>query len=195
MAPQNISDRVTETTPLLQDQTDIVAVPADTTHLENGAIETTNGSARRTQRPVTAEVQGSLKYIVPAISLGVCLPELLGIGSIVMNADNEHQVFLAALDQTIIVASYGKIGSDLKALNLTSWIATSYFLTLTSFQPLYGRLSDIFGRKACLIFAYVVFGLGGLFCGLSQNIYQLIAARVGPSPLLSRPFFCHLIAV
>jgi MFS family permease len=91
---------------------------------------------------------------------------------------NDRQIFLAAIDQTIIVASYGKIGSELNALNLTSWIATSYFLTLTSFQPLYGRLSDIFGRKSCLIFAYVVFGAGGLFCGLAQNINQLIAGRV-----------------
>lgn len=76
------------------------------------------------------------------------------------------------------MASYGKIGSDLQALNLTSWIATSYFLTLTSFQPLYGRLSDIFGRKACLLFAYAVFGTGSLFCGLARNINELIAARV-----------------
>ncbi|KAL4784568.1 major facilitator superfamily-domain-containing protein [Aspergillus varians] len=99
----------------------------------------------------------SLRYILPAISVGV---------------------FLSAADQTIIVASYGKIGSDLNALNLTSWIATSYFLTLTSFQPLYGKLSDIFGRKSCLLFAYAVFGIGCLFCGLAQNIYQLIAARI-----------------
>ncbi|OJJ06266.1 hypothetical protein ASPVEDRAFT_45672 [Aspergillus versicolor CBS 583.65] len=98
-----------------------------------------------------------LSYIIPAISLGI---------------------FLSAADQTIIVASYGKIGSDLNALNLTSWIATSYFLTLTSFQPLYGKLSDIFGRKSCLLFAYAVFGTGCLFCGLAQNIHQLIAARV-----------------
>ncbi|KAL4743138.1 hypothetical protein BDV11DRAFT_202124 [Aspergillus similis] len=88
------------------------------------------------------------------------------------------EVFLSAADQTIIVSSYGKIGSDLKALNLTSWIATSYFLTLTSFQPLYGKLSDIFGRKSCLLFAYAVFGTGCLFCGLAQSIHQLIAARV-----------------
>lgn len=79
------------------------------------------------------------------------------------------------------MASYGQIGSDLKALNLTSWIATSYFLTLTSFQPLYGKLSDIFGRKACLLFAYAIFGTGCLFCGLAQNIEHLIAARVGLS--------------
>ncbi|KAJ5716721.1 hypothetical protein N7493_008632 [Penicillium malachiteum] len=72
------------------------------------------------------------------------------------------------------MASYGQIGS----LNLTSWIATSYFLTLTSFQPLYGKLSDIFGRKPCLLFAYTIFGIGNLGCGLARNINDLIAARI-----------------
>ena len=52
-----------------------------------------------------------------------------------------------------------------------------YFLTLTSFQPLYGKLSDIFGRKACLLFAYSVFGLGCLLCGVSGNLQELVAAR------------------
>ncbi|KAI1940415.1 hypothetical protein LOZ66_002009 [Ophidiomyces ophidiicola] len=98
-----------------------------------------------------------LKYIVPAVSVGV---------------------FLSAADQTIIVACYSKIGSDLKALNLTNWVATSYFLSLTSFQPLYGRLSDIFGRKPCLLFGYTVFGLGCIFCGLARDIKELIGARI-----------------
>ncbi|KAL6236271.1 hypothetical protein BDW75DRAFT_229601 [Aspergillus navahoensis] len=114
----------------------------------------------RTEEGSAASKQGSglnLRYILPALSIGI---------------------FLSAVDQTIIVSSYGKIGSDLKALNLTSWIATSYFLTLTSFQPLYGKLSDIFGRKSCLLFAYAVFGIGCLCCGLAQSIHQLIAARV-----------------
>lgn len=56
-------------------------------------------------------------------------------------------------------------------------ILTRYFLTLTTFQPLYGRLSDIFGRKECLLFAYSVFGLGCLGCGLAGDIVQLCAAR------------------
>ncbi|KAB8229341.1 putative MFS multidrug transporter [Aspergillus alliaceus] len=116
-----------------------------------------NGESQETQNKNTKEATPRLSLIFPAISIGV---------------------FLSAADQTIIMASYGQIGSDLHALNLTSWIATSYFLTLTSFQPLYGKLSDIFGRKACLLWAYAVFGIGCLFCGLAQNIHQLIAARV-----------------
>jgi MFS family permease len=52
-----------------------------------------------------------------------------------------------------------------------------YFLTICSFQPLYGKLSDTFGCKAALLFAYSVFGLGSLCCGLARNISELIAAR------------------
>jgi len=77
-----------------------------------------------------------------------------------------------------VVSSYGAIGNDFHELNRTSWIATAYLLTTTSFQPLYGKLSDIFGRKASLLFAYAVFGLGCLGCGLSTSLEQLIAARV-----------------
>ncbi|CAG8923540.1 unnamed protein product [Penicillium salamii] len=120
-------------------------------HVESGCSEAEDPKA---PPPGT---QTKLKYLIPAISVGV---------------------FMSAADQTIIMASYGQIGSDLKALNLTSWIATSYFLSLTSFQPLYGKLSDIFGRKPCLLFAYAIFGTGCLFCGLARNINELIAARV-----------------
>ncbi|KAG5806788.1 hypothetical protein H9Q74_006821 [Fusarium xylarioides] len=86
-------------------------------------------------------------------------------------------VYLAAADQLLTVATYAKIGNELNALNNTSWIATAYFLTLTSSQPLYGKLSDIFGRKPCLLFAYIVFSLGSLGCGLAQDMAQLCAAR------------------
>ncbi|KAI9837878.1 MAG: hypothetical protein M1837_002698 [Sclerophora amabilis] len=102
------------------------------------------------------DVYKKMKYILPALGVGI---------------------FMSAGDQTIIVSSYGKIGSDLKALNSTSWIATAYFLTLTSFQPLYGKFSDIFGRKQALLFAYTIFGLGCLWCGLARSMNELIVAR------------------
>ncbi|KIJ52240.1 hypothetical protein M422DRAFT_776354 [Sphaerobolus stellatus SS14] len=87
-------------------------------------------------------------------------------------------IFLSAMDGTIVASSYASIGSDLKQLQSMSWIATGYMVTLTSFQPLYGKLSDIFGRKACLLSSYCIFGLGCLFCGLATSMEQLIAARI-----------------
>lgn len=88
-------------------------------------------------------------------------------------------IFLAFLDQSIVAAINGEIGSDLHALRNVSWIATAYFLTMTASQPLYGKLSDVFGRKPCLLFAYTMFGVGSLGCGLTRSMGGLIAARVG----------------
>lgn len=115
-----------------------------------------NGQGRGHQYEGMPEVKAKLWYIVPAVGIGI---------------------FLSAADQTIIISCYGKIGSDLKSLENTSWVATAYFLTLSSFQPLYGKMSDIFGRKSCLLFGYAVFGLGCLWCGLARNMNELIAAR------------------
>ena len=61
-----------------------------------------------------------------------------------------------------------------------------YFLTLTSFQPLYGKLSDIFGRKPCLLFSYSIFGLGCLFCGFARNLGELVGARAFAGECLNR---------
>ncbi|KAK7222700.1 hypothetical protein V2G26_010703 [Clonostachys chloroleuca] len=87
-------------------------------------------------------------------------------------------IFLAAADSTIALVSYATISSELDALNLASWIMTAYALTLASIQPLYGKLCDIFGRKECLLAAYVLFALGCLVCGFARSIEELIAARV-----------------
>ncbi|KAG5338219.1 hypothetical protein C0989_007948 [Termitomyces sp. Mn162] len=81
------------------------------------------------------------------------------------------------MDGTIVVSAYAAIGSELNQLHNTSWIATAYMLTTTSFQPLYGKLSDIFGRKSCLLFAYTIFAIGCLGCGLARNMNELIMSR------------------
>ncbi|CAG8510219.1 8224_t:CDS:2 [Paraglomus occultum] len=86
-------------------------------------------------------------------------------------------IFLAALDQTIVGTSLYRIGADFKALNQIAWVATSYLLTATAFQPTYGKISDIFGRKATFLFAILVFELGSLLCGLAPNMTLLIIFR------------------
>ncbi|KAH0582295.1 hypothetical protein H2248_011932 [Termitomyces sp. 'cryptogamus'] len=86
-------------------------------------------------------------------------------------------IYLCAMDGTIVVSAYAVIGSEFNQLHNTSWIATAYMLTTTSFQPLYGELSDIFGRKSCLLFAYTIFAIGCLGCGLARSMNELIISR------------------
>lgn len=85
--------------------------------------------------------------------------------------------FLAAVDGTCVASIMGTIGSEFKTSREIQWIGTSYLLTQTAFQPLYGRFSDIFGRKTATLFASFFFALGCLLCGLSQTFYQLCIAR------------------
>ncbi|CAG8635263.1 7875_t:CDS:2, partial [Cetraspora pellucida] len=86
-------------------------------------------------------------------------------------------VFLAALDQTIVSTALPKIVSDFNGLDQMAWVATSYLLTTTSFQPIYGKLSDIFGRKTTFLGAIIVFELGSLLCGVATNMVSMIIYR------------------
>ncbi|KAK3838636.1 MAG: major facilitator superfamily domain-containing protein [Linnemannia elongata] len=86
-------------------------------------------------------------------------------------------VFLSSLDQTIVSVCTPKIANEFKALNEVPWVGTAYLLTSTAFQPLYGRFSDIFGRKATFLFAIVVFLIGSALCGASQNMTMMIVSR------------------
>jgi EmrB/QacA subfamily drug resistance transporter len=86
-------------------------------------------------------------------------------------------MLLAALDQTIVSTALPKIASDLHGLNKLSWVATAYLLTSAVVTPLYGKISDLFGRKKVFQFAIVVFLLGSALCGLSQNMDELVFFR------------------
>jgi EmrB/QacA subfamily drug resistance transporter len=86
-------------------------------------------------------------------------------------------MFLAALDQTIVGTALPTIVNSLHGLNHMSWVVTAYLLTSTISTPLYGKLSDQFGRKGIFQFAIVVFLVGSALAGLSQNMLQLIAFR------------------
>ncbi|KZT00344.1 MFS general substrate transporter [Laetiporus sulphureus 93-53] len=85
--------------------------------------------------------------------------------------------FLAALDQTIVSTSMPTIASEFNKLNEQSWIATSYLLTSTVFQPFFGRASDLWGCKAMLITAIVLFEFGSLMTATAQNFIWLCCAR------------------
>jgi EmrB/QacA subfamily drug resistance transporter len=86
-------------------------------------------------------------------------------------------VFLAALDQTVVGTALPRIITDLGGNGLYTWAFTAYLLTSTISGPLYGKLSDLFGRRPIFLFGIGIFMVGSLLAGLSQEMWQLIAAR------------------
>ena len=166
--PDPSSLAATERSPLLASPSEQAERPASDSHgsaknrfaNDNDNDIESNQQTASLENPEVVEGRKKVKTFLP----------ILGVG-----------IFLAVLDQSIVAAINGEIGSDLHALKNVSWIATAYFLTMTASQPLYGKLSDVFGRKPCLLFAYTMFGLGSLGCGVTRSIGGLIAARVGQS--------------
>lgn len=86
-------------------------------------------------------------------------------------------VFLYGLDSTITAATYAVISSEFDAANTASWLTTSYLITSTAFQPLYGRVSDIFGRRLCFFISTITFALGCLGCAVASNVVFLNVMR------------------
>src|SRR5690242_11059970 len=84
---------------------------------------------------------------------------------------------LTALDQTIVGTAAPRILSDLNGFSAYTWIATAYLLTATVTMPIYGKLSDMYGRRIFFLGGMVVFLIGSALAGASQTMEQLIAFR------------------
>src|SRR2546422_10467464 len=89
-------------------------------------------------------------------------------------------LFLAALDQTVVGTALPRIVTDLRGNDIYTWAFTAYILTATISGPIYGKLSDLFGRRPILLFAVSVFLIGSLLSGLSQEMWQFVAFRAVP---------------
>jgi EmrB/QacA subfamily drug resistance transporter len=100
--------------------------------------------------------QGSLRIVMAALML--CL-------------------FLSALDQTIVATALPTIVGDLGGLDQISWVVTAYLLSSTVAVPLFGKISDLYGRKVMLQITIAIFLLGSVLAGISQTMLQLILAR------------------
>jgi EmrB/QacA subfamily drug resistance transporter len=86
-------------------------------------------------------------------------------------------MFLSALDQTIVATSMRAVADDLQGFSLQAWATTAFLITSTVSTPLYGKLSDIYGRKPFFLFAIVVFVVGSALCGVASSMYELAAFR------------------
>ncbi|WP_245672996.1 MDR family MFS transporter [Aldersonia kunmingensis] len=86
-------------------------------------------------------------------------------------------MLLAALDQTIVSTAIRTISDDLNGYALQVWATTAYLITATLATPLYGKLSDMYGRKPFYILAISIFLVGSLLCTTAQTMYELAAFR------------------
>jgi EmrB/QacA subfamily drug resistance transporter len=98
-------------------------------------------------------------------------------------------MFLAALDQTIVSTSVRTIADDLNGFSILAWVTTAYLITSTVSTPLYGKLSDLYGRKPFFMLAISIFVVGSMLCGIATSMYELAAFRavqgLGAGGLLS----------
>ncbi|KAF8534609.1 major facilitator superfamily domain-containing protein [Trichophaea hybrida] len=87
-------------------------------------------------------------------------------------------VFLAALDGTVISTLLAPISSEFDSFSSLSWITTAYLIAQAAVQPLFGKLTDIYGRRQGLLFSNSLFFLGTALCGLARNEYVMIVGRI-----------------
>ncbi|TMI98830.1 MAG: MFS transporter, partial [Bacillati bacterium ANGP1] len=101
-------------------------------------------------------------------------------------------LFLAALDQTIVATALPAIIADLRGIDLLAWVSTGYLVASTTTVPVYGKLSDLYGRRIIVLAGIVIFLVGSALSGLAATMGQLIAFRVlqgiGAAALTSSAF-------
>ncbi|TNM69855.1 MFS transporter [Streptomyces sp. NP160] len=101
-------------------------------------------------------------------------------------------LFLAALDQTVVSTAIRTIADDLQGYSLQAWATTAFLITSTIATPLYGKLSDIYGRKPFYLFAIGIFVVGSALCAFAWSMYSLAAFRavqgIGAGGLMSLAF-------
>ena len=86
-------------------------------------------------------------------------------------------VFLSGFDGTITASTYAAISSEFQNANNAAWLTTSYLITSTAFQPLYGRFSDMFGRRICFFVSTLAFMAGCFGCSVAQTMLTLNLMR------------------
>lgn len=129
-------------------------------HHENG-----DDSASLSSSPTEAEQEDHVTVMPPLRKLAPLLTALW------------VPVFVASMDGTVTATLISSISSSFNASEQAQWLGSAYLLSVACFTPLYGRLADIVGRKACMYIALTFFTSGTLLCGISSSMNMLIFAR------------------
>jgi MFS family permease len=157
LPPQPVDNGADERTTLLSDQQ------------QNGGHAETNGSLEAQAEQEQREHDAGATPVVEEPS---ATRLLLTMGTLWMGT------FFAALDSTIVATLSGPITASFESGTLFSWIASGYLIANAAFQPLSGKLTDIYGRRAGLVFASSFFAAGTLICGLASEGWVMILGRV-----------------
>jgi predicted MFS family arabinose efflux permease len=132
--------------------------------------DATTSDVPRPLRDDESESDGALPHTdahpAPATAIWTIFPVLL-LG-----------ILLSNIISSIVLATATYIASSFDALASASWLLTTYTLSQSASQPLYGKLSTIFGRRACLTFCWLVFGIGCLLSGLGTRFWVVVLGRV-----------------
>lgn len=100
-------------------------------------------------------------------------------------------MFFSSMDQTVVSTAIPTIIGDLHGLSLYAWLFSAYMLTSAVTVPIYGKLSDVYGRKPFYIFGLIAFGIGSAICGQAHTMIELVLARglqgIGAGAMMSMP--------
>ncbi|RMJ17737.1 hypothetical protein CDV36_002563 [Fusarium kuroshium] len=118
------------------------------------------------QTPLLSPHRGDDKDQAPASSITLVVFPILLAG-----------IFLSNVVSSVVIATNQRIASEFGALSSAAWLLTIYTLAQSASQPLYGKLSDIYGRKVCLVFCWIVFGIGCLLVAVGQSYWHLLLGR------------------
>ncbi|MFP3123454.1 MFS transporter [Ectobacillus funiculus] len=100
-------------------------------------------------------------------------------------------MFFSSMDQTVVSTAMPTVIGDLHGLNLYAWVFTAYMMASSVTIPIYGKLSDVFGRKPFYLFGLIMFGIGSAVSGQAHTMIELIWARafqgIGAGAMMSMP--------
>ncbi|CAD6583109.1 MAG: hypothetical protein ASARMPRED_001227 [Alectoria sarmentosa] len=127
--------------------------------------------AARIEPPIDEEAT-SVSESVPGKTDSKLATDIVGVISVLLLG-----AFIANADISIVLATYSTISSEFDSLENASWLVVTYSLAICAIQPTYGKLSDLYGRKATLLVAYSFFALGCAVCGAAATLWQVILGR------------------